>query len=110
MAERDNLVLERDRLQEEIRSMNNDADEFSTEQVIVGQRYAEHLMQVKAIADAAVEQSAILIDQVLKQLLAAEQAVRALEKLAERQLSEFTARQAAAQWRDLDDVANARSS
>ncbi len=107
VAERDSLVKQRSSVTSEIRR-NNDETQWSLDQIIDRQRHSDQLGEAVANADVAVEVAAARLEDCRKQLIAADQSVRILEKLSERQFAEFQTGEAKSAAHELDDAMSAR--
>lgn len=102
-AERDRIADERLRALDDLRTLQA-ANGWSAEQALTRQQHAKHLARELAIAEAAL--SEVIAQSALQrlELLEANSAVKALEKLADRHHSDQTKAEHAQDERDRDDI------
>lgn len=104
IAERDELANQRASVLAELRAMN-EGTSLSVTQVIHRQRHAEQLGKALVVAETAVVEATSQVKSNLNRLILADQAVRGLELLAERQLAEYQKSQAKIAIQEYDDFA-----
>ena len=105
-TERDRIADERLRALDELRTLQATSG-WMAEQALARQHHAKHLARELAIAEAAL--SEVIAQSALQrlELLEADTAVKALEKLADRHHSDQTKAEHAQDERDRDDIRRA---
>jgi len=88
IADRNLLASHRETVIGELRSLN-EQEAWSLDQVLHRQRHAEQLGHALAIAEATVVDASFQLESGIERLVIADQSVRALERLAERQFAEY---------------------
>lgn len=83
-----NLASHRQAVMEDLRRMNDEA-QWTTDLVMHHQRHASQLGEAIKLATTAIAEALSQLRSCREQLLAADQAVRALEKLAERRFADY---------------------
>jgi flagellar export protein FliJ len=104
-AARDLLVDERADVIRELRQIN-DGEGWTIGQVIDRRRHAEQLGQLLSQAGLTIVAARSRVASSLQHLIAADQSVKVLERLAERQRIEFQQSQARSEAREFDDILN----
>ncbi|HEY0981784.1 flagellar export protein FliJ [Schlesneria sp.] len=98
----ESLHATRDKVLEELRNLN-DAEALSPEQIATRQRYCEQLGRELLQLQATIRLAKRKWDLGLKELIAVDQSVKSLERLAERQRSEYLRSSLKAERLEFDD-------
>ena len=102
-AERDRIADERLHTLDDLRTLQA-ANGWTAEQALTRQHHAKHLARELAIAEAALSEAIAQSALQRLELLEADSAVKALEKLADRHHSDQTKAELAQNERDRDDM------
>jgi flagellar export protein FliJ len=106
ITEQANQQEDRTSVLNELRNFN-EGHSWDIDQVAERQRHAEQLRQSLVMADVAIAEAKSHLQTCLNRLVAADQAVKVLERLMDRQFAEHQILQAKIAANDFDDMATA---